>query len=76
MAGDVVVTALKPAEDGRGAILRAVNAAAGASAVTIDGDAIATAIPLDETPLDEAPGWARPNELRPGEIRTRRPTGA
>jgi hypothetical protein len=56
-----------------------VNAAPEASAATIEGDAVATRVRLDESPLGEsALGGSPPGAsvLRPGEIGTWRLTGA
>jgi alpha-mannosidase len=66
------VTALKLAEDGRGAILRYVNAGSSPSDVPVRGAFRSSVVRLDETSLDPQP----PAELRPGEIRTIRLLGA
>jgi alpha-mannosidase len=70
--GDVVVTALKPAEDGRGAILRFVNTGDAGVAAAIGASFEATPVRLDETELPVLPS----ETLRPREIRTIRLTGA
>jgi alpha-mannosidase len=69
--GDVVATALKPADDGTGAILRVANANGHGEAVGVGGSWVATAVRMDETPLSVEPAA----DLRPGEIRTLRVTG-
>jgi alpha-mannosidase len=66
IGGDVVVSALKLAEDGRGAILRAFNPGSEPVTMTVSGPAGLSTVRLDETDLDDDPG--RP--LRPGEIRS------
>ncbi len=67
--GDVVIAALKLAEDGRGVILRAFNADDEPAAIAVHGAGV-SAVRLDETDLDEDP--LRP--LHPGEIRSMRLT--
>jgi alpha-mannosidase len=67
--GDVVVSALKPAEDGRGVVLRAFNPGPDEVLMRIVGDVTITPVRLDETELtEEEPG--RP--LQAGEIRSLR----
>jgi alpha-mannosidase/mannosylglycerate hydrolase len=69
--GDVIVTALKPAEDGRGAILRFVNPGLEPVVATVNGPFRVVPARLDETELDSPPA-----EIGPSEIRTLRLLGA
>jgi hypothetical protein len=67
--GDVVVSALKPAEDGRGVVLRAFNPGPDEVRMRVVGDVTISPVRLDETELpDDDPG--RP--LGAGEIRSLR----
>ena len=70
--GDVIVTALKPAEDGHGAIVRLVNAGTVSAPFDVRGAFRTTPVRLDETDASEAVS----DEIRPGEIRTFRLLGA
>jgi alpha-mannosidase len=65
--GDVVVSALKPADDGRGVILRAFNPGPHAASMRVVGDVTISPVRLDESELPEE-DVGRP--LRPGEIRS------
>jgi alpha-mannosidase len=67
--GDVVVSALKPAEDGRGVVLRAFNPGPDAAWMRVVGDVTISPVRLDESELPEDDA-GRP--LRPGEIRSLR----
>ncbi len=64
--GGAVVTALKLAEDGRGAILRTHNAGPEPVGLTVSGDVSVSTVRLDETDLADDPRAP----LRPGEIRS------
>ncbi len=63
--GDVVVTALKGAEDGDGVVLRACNPGREPAAVRLETRAALERCRLDETPLGPAPETVT---LRPGEV--------
>ena len=63
--GDVVVTALKGAEDGDGVVLRACNPGREPAAVRLETKAALERCRLDETPLGPAPETVT---LRPGEV--------
>jgi 2-O-(6-phospho-alpha-D-mannosyl)-D-glycerate hydrolase len=73
--GDVVVTALKGAEDGDGVVLRACNPGTGPAELRLDVGAEVVRCRLDESALGPA---AAAIALRPGEIVTLRlrPSGA
>jgi alpha-mannosidase len=63
--GDVLVTALKGAEDGDGVVLRACNPGREPAAVRLETTAALERCRLDETPLGPAPETV---SLRPGEV--------
>jgi mannosylglycerate hydrolase len=65
--GEVLVSALKPAEDGRGVVLRAYNAGLEPAHLRVIGDVAISQLRLDETDL---PGEDPERPLRPGEIRS------
>ncbi|HEU5205742.1 MAG TPA: glycosyl hydrolase-related protein [Candidatus Limnocylindrales bacterium] len=67
--GDVAVSALKPAEDGRGVVLRAFNPGPNAASVRVVGDVTMSPVRLDETELR---GEDPERPLRAGEIRSLR----
>jgi hypothetical protein len=79
--GDVVVTALKPAEDGRGATLRLVNPGEEPVMVDLEGAFQAIPVRLDETspsgaPSDEPPPREAPSSaVRPGDPHLPAPRG-
>ncbi len=68
VGGPVVVSALKLAEDGRGAILRAFNPGTEPAAIPVAGAGRVSTVRLDETDLPDDPSAP----VRPGEIRSLR----